>query len=143
MSEVKKYSLVKPTIDTPLHIDFAWWMQHDNNWRVYLHSCLCPEHQASFSNFEDNTLIDWIDPVTAEVTQVDGLQNILITHCAKQPDFLTNYTTLVDATFRLLLANGNLPMSSADLASHIGRSAETILRTLTGSVIYKGIRPCH
>jgi hypothetical protein len=143
MSEVKKYSLVKPTIDTSLHIDFDWWKQHDNNWRVYLYSCLCPEHQASFSNLEENTLVDWIDPVTAEVTQVDGLQNILITHCAKQPDFLTNYTTLVDATFRLLLANGNLPMSSADLAGHIGRSADTILRTLTGTVIYKGIRPCH
>jgi hypothetical protein len=143
MSEVKKFSLVKPTVDTPLHIDFEWWKQHDNNWRVYLHSCLCAEHQASFSNLESNTMIDWIDPVTAEVTQVDGLQNILITHCAKQPDFLTNYTTLVDATFRLLLANGNLPMSSADLAGHIGRSADTILRTLTGPVIYKGIRPCH
>jgi hypothetical protein len=143
MSEGKKYSLVKPTIDTPLHIDFEWWKQYDNNWRVYLHSCLCPDHQASFSNLEQNTLIDWIDSVTAEVTQIDGLQNILITHCAKQPDFLTNYTTLVDATFRLLLANGNLPMSSVDLADHIGRSPETILRTLTGSVIYKGIRPCH
>ena len=143
MSEVKKFSFVKPTVDTPLHIDFEWWKQHDNNWRVYLHSCLCAEHQASFSNLESNTMIDWIDPVTAEVTQVDGLQNILITHCAKQPDFLTNYTTLVDATFRLLLAKGNLPMSSADLAGHIGRSADTILRTLTGPVIYKGIRPCH
>jgi hypothetical protein len=143
MNEVKRFSLVKPTIDTPLHIDFEWWKQHDNNWRVFLHSCLCAEHQASFSNLEENTLIDWIDPVTAEVTQVDGLQNILITHCAKQPDFLTNYTTLVDATFRLLLANGNSPMSSTELAGHIGRSAETIMRTLTGSIIYKGIRPCH
>ncbi|MDR3575093.1 MAG: hypothetical protein P4L50_14630 [Anaerolineaceae bacterium] len=143
MNEVKKYSMVKPTIDTPLHIDFEWWKQHDNNWRVFLHSCLCPEHQARFFNLETDTLVDWIDPLTAEVTQVDGLQNILITHCAKQPDFLTNYTTLVDAAFRLLLANGNLPMSSADLAGHIGRSAETILRTLTGAVIYKGIRPCQ
>jgi len=143
MNEVKKYSLVKPTIDTPLHIDFEWWKQHDNNWRVFLYSYLCPEHQAKYTNIEDNTMIDWIDPVTAEVTQVDGLQNVLITHCAKQPDFLTNYTTLVDATFRLLLANGNSPMSSVVLANHIGRSPETIMRTLTGPVIYKGIRPCH
>lgn len=143
MSELKKYSLVKPNLSTPFHIDFDWWMQYDNNWRVHLQSCLCSEHQAAFSDNNDTTWIDWIDPVTAEVHSIDGLQHVLITHCAKQTDFLTNYTTLVDSTFRSFLANGNNPLTSLELSEKIGKPAITILRTLSGPTVYKGIRPCH
>jgi len=141
MIEVKHFSLVKPTVQTPFYIDFDWWKKHDNNWRVFLLSCLCPEHQQAFSDLEGNISIDWVDPQTAEVQSVDGLQHILITHCAKQPDFLTEHTTLVDAVFRVLLANGNIPMTPIDLAIHTGKPAEMILRTLAGGQVYKGLRP--
>ena len=89
---------------------------------------------------EDQT-IDWVDPMTAEVKPVDGVQNALMTHCVKQPDFLTNQTALVEAVFRLFLTNGNNPMTSADLGARLNRPAETILRTLAGARVYKGIRP--
>jgi hypothetical protein len=141
MIEGKKFSLVKPTTETPFHIDFNWWKQNDNNWRVYLHACLCPEHQAAFSEYEETKFIDWVDPETAEVQSVDGLQHILITHCAKQPDFVTINTSMVDAIFRLFLANGNLPLTPNELSKKTGRPAETILRTITGPVVYKGLRP--
>ncbi len=141
MIESKHFSLVKPTVKTPFYIDFAWWKNHDNNWRVFLLSCLCPEHQQAFANVDENISIDWVDPDTAEVQTVDGLQHVLITHCAKQPDFLNEHTTLVDAVFRVLLANGNMPMTPVDLAAHTGKPAEMILRTLTGGQIYKGLRP--
>ncbi len=141
MMEVRKFSLVRPTINTPFHIDFDWWMQNDNNWRVYLHDCLCSEHQAKFSGYEESETIDWVDPETAEVQQVDGLQHILITHCAKQPDFLTANTSLVDGAFRVFLAGGNKPLTPQELAEKLGRPPETILRTLSGPVVYKGIRP--
>ena len=85
--------------------------------------------------------IDWVDPVTAEVKPVDGIQNALMTHCVKQPDFLTSQTALVEAVFRLFLTNGNNPMSSRDLGERLNRPAETILRTLAGARVYKGIRP--
>jgi len=143
MTDLKRFSLIKPTSNTPFHIDFDWWKQNDNDWHVHLLGCLCQEHQASFSDLAKNRSIDWIDPQTAEVHVVDGLQHILMTHCAKQNDFLTNYTTLVDAVFRVLLANGNSPLTPADLAAHTGKPADTILRTLAGSKVYKGIRPCH
>ena len=38
-------SLLKPGIQTPFHIDFAWWEQNDRDWHVYLRSLLCAEHQ--------------------------------------------------------------------------------------------------
>jgi hypothetical protein len=141
MIETKRFSLVKPSIDTPFHVDFEWWSQHDSNWRVYLHDCLCPEHQAAFSNLEETDWVDWVDPVTAEVNSVDGLQHILITHCARQSEFVTLNTSLVDAVFRLFLADGNVPLTPRELSPKTGKAAETILKTLTGPVVYKGIRP--
>jgi hypothetical protein len=143
MIDPKRFSLVKPTPDTPFHIDFAWWKQHDNNYRVYLHDCLCQEHRELYINLDDESWIDSINPETAEIKRVDGLQHVLITHCARQPGFLTLNTTLVDAVFRTFLANGNKPMSPNDLGVQINRPGETILRTLAGPQIYKGLRPCH
>ena len=139
--DTKRFSLVKPTVQTPFHIDFTWWKQYDNNWRVYLMSCLCPEHQLSLENTDQNIYIDWIDPETAEIQQVDGLQNILINHCAKLDGFVTTQTSLVDSVFRILLANGNSPLTPEELAQRLNRPATTILLTLTGLQVYKGIRP--
>ena len=83
MTELKRFSLVKPSLHTRFHIDFDWWGQNDRNWRVDLFGFLCPEHQETFADIRDDKLIDWVDPESAEVQQVDGLQHILITHCAK------------------------------------------------------------
>ena len=141
MAEVKRFSLVKPTVDTPFHIDFAWWKKNERDWHVYLRSLLCAEHQEAFANTEEGETIDWIDPVTAEVKPVEGVQNALMTHCVKQPDFLTSQTALVEAVFRLFLTNGNSPMSSGELGARLNRPPETILRTLASARVYKGIRP--
>jgi len=141
MSEGKRSSLIKPTVTTPFHVDFDWWQKNERDWHVYLRSLLCVEHQESFANTEESHIIDWVDPVTAEVKPVEGVQHTLMSHCAKQPDFLTEQTAMVEAVFRLFLTNGNIPMSSDELGSRLNRPATTILRTLTGARIYKGIKP--
>ena len=141
MAEVKRFSLVKPTVDTPFHIDFAWWKKNERDWHVYLRSLLCAEHQEVYANVEQGETIDWVDPVTAEVKPVEAVQNALMTHCVKQPEFLTSQTALVEAVFRLFLTNGNAPMSSRELGERLRRPPETILRTLAGARVYKGIRP--
>lgn len=137
---VKRISLIKPTLDTPFYIDFDWWKEHDQNWRVYLYNYLCADHQAAFADSSNAVQIDWIDPDTAEVRTVDGLQQVLMTHCARQPEFLTSSTALVDSVFRALLAHGNRPLNPRELGDEIHRPPETILRTLAG-MNYKGIRP--
>lgn len=143
MNDGKRFSLIKPTVNTPFQIDFAWWRKHDNNWRVFLRSILCEEHQAAFADVNADEEIDWVDPETAEVQKVDGLQQVLILHCAKEQDFITDHMTLVDSVFRILLANGNRPMTPVELAERTGKSAQTILRTLASPRVYKGIRPCQ
>ena len=143
MTELKRFSLIKPTFQTPFCIDFEWWMVNDTNWKIHLIDCMCEEHKKSFAEIETPQLIDWVDPETAEVQSIDALQHILISHCARQPDFINSYTTLVDAAFRALLANGNNPITVEELAKITGRSDKTLLLTLSGRTVYKGIRPCQ
>lgn len=141
--QASSHSVLKPDLNTPFQIDFEWWKKYDNNWKVHLLSCLCEEHKRIFAGQDSETNIDWIDPETAEIEVVDGLQHILISHCSKQPGFITSQTMLVDAIFRLLISNGNKPTTPNQLAEQTGKSAETILRTFTGVKVYKGIRPCQ
>lgn len=143
MTVAPRFSVIKPDLRTFFHIDFKWWKQYDNNWRVHLQSCLCQEHQEDFKNAANIEEIDWIDPNTAEIFPVDGLQHTLMTHCAKQEGFISSNTTLVDAVFRVFLANGNTPTTPVELSAQIGRPADIILRTLAGDKVYKGIRPCQ
>jgi hypothetical protein len=141
MVEGKRPSLVKPSVNTPFHVDFEWWQKSERDWHVYLRTLLCTEHQEAYANVEQGQMIDWVDPVTAEVKPVDGVQNTLMMHCVKQPGFLTAQTALVEAVFRLFLTNGNVPMSAKELGVKLNRPAETILRMLVGARVYKGIRP--
>jgi len=134
-------SLLKPSVDTPFHIDFEWWKKNERDWHVFLRSLLCPEHLESFAEMGEGELIDWIDPQTAEVKPVDGVQHALMTHCALRPEFSDAHTAMVEAVFRIFLVNGNAPMSAKDLGKKLGRPSDTILRTLAGPRVYRGLRP--
>lgn len=142
MVKVKKLSLIKPGLDTPFHIDFDWWRKNDREWRVYLRSLLTEEELARFSTIIDGEeLVDWVDPETAEVHQVDGLQHVVITHTAQKEGFLSEHTAIVEAIFRLMLKNGNSPMTPNEIAEELRRDPKQILRTLSGVRVYRGIRP--
>ena len=133
---------IKPDLETKFHIDFDWWEREGRDLRVYLQSHLCPECKVIYTNHRGSEEVDWIDLETAEVTRVDALWQSLRTHCSQRPDFITENTPLTDAVFRAFLANGNAPLSAIELHEILGRrTAETILRTLGGRKIYKGIRP--
>ncbi|MDP1548449.1 MAG: hypothetical protein Q8L87_20750, partial [Anaerolineales bacterium] len=134
-------SLLKPSVKTPFHIDFDWWKQSERDWHVFLRSLLCAEHQETFADVEADGIIDWIDPQTAEVKPVDGIQHVLMSHCALLPDFLTERTAVVEAIFRIFLTNGNIPLSAEELGKRLGRPADMILRTIAGPRVYRGLRP--
>lgn len=134
-------SLLKPTVKTPFHIDFEWWKQNERDWHVFLRSLLCPDHQLTFAEMEEGGMIDWVDPMTAEVKPVDGVQHALMSHCALLPEFSDERTAVVEAIFRNFLVNGNVPLSAEDLARKLGRPADTILRTIAGPRVYRGLRP--
>lgn len=141
MAEARKFSLVKPTIYTPYHIDFDWWGQNERNWRVHLLEYLSEEYRSSLSKAEPVENFDVIDAETAEVRQVDAIQHLLITHYAKNERFLTESSSLVESIFRLFLANGNAPLAAVEIAEKLHRSPEMILKVLSGARVYRGLRP--
>ena len=141
MTNSPLFSLLKPSLDTPFHIDFDWWKTHEHDWHIHLEKCLCDKHKAYFSDMDKKEKIDWIHPETAEVQQVEALQHVLIEHCARQPEFITPQTTLVEAVFRIFLANGNAALTPKELEEQTGKDATTILRTIGGHKVYMGIRP--
>jgi hypothetical protein len=141
MAEINKSSLLKPSLQTPFHIDFEWWKANDTNWHVDLQGLLCPEHQSLSSSLENGQMIDWVNSETAQVHQMDGLHSLIMYHCAGQPDFITGHTVIVDAIFRLFLKNGNTPMTSEEIGTELNRPGLVILKTISGLRVYKGLRP--
>ncbi|HEX2906275.1 MAG TPA: hypothetical protein VHO69_05400 [Phototrophicaceae bacterium] len=137
----KPSSLVKPTLDTKFHIEYSWWERNkQEDLRQYLLSHLLPEQRERLSLSEAGTMVDYIDPETGEVKQLDEL-GLAIQQAARDPNFINPHTSLVDSIFRVFLANGNIPLSPREMADRTGRPAALILKTLSGGQIYKGIRP--
>lgn len=133
-------SLLKPTLETPFRIDFDWWRENDREWRVYLRGLLGSEQEARLAEISGEELVDWVDPKTAEVRRVNVLQYLLMGHYASS-GAAEEGGSLVESIFRAFLANGNQPLSSEQLGEQLGRPAQTILRTLSGARVYRGIRP--
>ena len=133
-------SRVRPGLETPFHIDYDWWKREGQDLRAYLISQLMPEQRKAFENGQNEGETDWIDPETAEVRRIDTLQQAL-RKAAQDTQWITNQTTLVDAVFRVFLANGNTPLSPAELGKQLNKQPMTILRTLAGQTVYKGLRP--
>ncbi len=134
-------TLVRTTIDTKFHIDFDWWERsRDEDLRTYMLSHLIPEQRERIGTSHEDRQIDYIDPETGEVFRLDELR-LAIQLAAQDPNFINPHTSTVDSIFRVFLKYNNLPMSPRELASHTGRSAEVILKTISGGRIYKGIRP--
>jgi hypothetical protein len=132
---------IKPTLDTPFCISHDWWEREGRDFRMELRSHLCQEHREVYADYLNTEAIDWVDPKTGEVVRVDGLQHIIRKHCSRQPGYIGDQISLVDAVFRVFLTNGNVPLTPRELANVINRPAETILRTLSGGKTYQGLRP--
>ncbi len=144
MSEVetpRAKFIVRPTLDTKFRIDYEWWERAERDLEIYLHSHLCSEHREAYADVKAVALVDNVDPETAEVNKVPGIQNTLISHCAQQPDYITRQTSLVNAVFRIFLANGNSPLTARELGERLGRQPNMVLRTFSSPRVYKGVRP--
>lgn len=129
---------IKPTVDTKFHIDYSWWDREGRDLREYIVSLLPEERRNIFTDHEEGQSYDWIDPDTAEVRQIDPLEQML-REASEEFDFKT--MPMVDAVFRVFSMNSNTPLSPNELSELVGRPANTILRTFSGARVYQGIRP--
>ncbi|MGC9468215.1 MAG: hypothetical protein ACP5HS_06470 [Anaerolineae bacterium] len=132
---------IKPTVDTPFHVDYSWWEKQGLDLNVKLMAHLCPEHQEAYAGQPIPDKIDWIDWDTGEVRKVDGLQYVITTHCSKQPGYIVQAPTLVESVFRAFLSNANEPLTPRALAPMVGHRPEQVLRVLAGRQVRLGLRP--
>ncbi len=134
--------LIKPSIKTKFRIDYEWWKTSRDDLHVYLLTHLTREQQTQLERQDLNELFDYIDPQTGEVFQLDTL-GFAIRESAQRDDFISEHIGLIDSVFRALLVNDNQPLNPLELAEITGRDAATILKTIGGVRIYRGIRPHH
>lgn len=138
---LSKSSLIKPGLTTKFRVDFEWWKSQDRNWRNWLVAFMCSKHQELFIQSTDAQEMDLVNPETGEVTRGDGLIETLVEHCAMQEGFISPNAPLVDSVFKVFIVNRNQPLNAIELAERIGKPADTILRTIGTTKVYKGIRP--
>lgn len=132
--------LIKPSVNTKFRIDYDWWRSSRDDLQVYLLSHLTREQQTELEEQDLHELVDYVDPQTGEVFQLDNL-GLAIKASAQRQDFIGAQVSLIDGVFRALLVNGNQPLNPRELAEITGRDAATILKTIGGARIYRGIRP--
>lgn len=136
----KPSALVKPTLNTKFYIDYKWWDRATEDLRTYLLSHLRPEQKERLVQSDEDRVVDYIDPETGEVFRYGEL-DLAIQQAARDPEFINPHTSMVDSIFRVFLRTNNTPMTPRELADEISRPPETILKTIGGRQIYKGIRP--
>lgn len=137
----KPSALIKPTLDTKYHIDYDWWERTPGeDLRIYLFSHLQAEQRDRISQVQEERTVDFVDPDTGEVFQLDEL-GLALRMAAESPKFITLELPVVDSIFRVFLRNNNMPLSSRELGAETKRDPITILKLLSGNRIYKGIRP--
>lgn len=137
----KPRALAKPTLDTKYHIDYDWWDRTPGeDLRVYLLSHLQAEQRERLSQSQEPRTVDYVDPDTGEVFQLDEL-GMELRVAAESPNFIATDLSVVDSIFRVFVRNNNTPLSSRELGEQTGRDAVTILKLLSGNRVYKGIRP--
>ena len=142
MSNPPKLSrLIKPTTDTPFHIDYAWWTKDGRDLRAYLLSQIPADLHDAYAGLSENAWVDSVDPETGEVKQEDNLLVRIRSIATQQADFISSHTSIVDAVFRTFLVNDNEPLTVLELSRRLNRDPQQMLRTLAGSQVYKGIRP--
>ena len=118
--------LMLPSLETRFHIDYEWWDRADRDLDIYLRSHLCSEHQQQFAELDAGVEVDFM--------MYPGCYHGF-------DDYVTPQTSLVNAVFRVFSANGNQPLTAVELGERLNRPPKTILRTLSGPRVYKGIRP--
>ena len=136
----KPTTLIKPTLDTLYHIDYEWWERSGKDLAQALIAQLPQSLRDNLSLRPGETMLDYVDPVTAEVTQVNEL-TLAVRTAAEDSQFVTPQTSITDAIFRIFVANGNQPLSVNELGERLARPPQTILKMLSGREIYYGLRP--
>ncbi|MCS6848340.1 MAG: hypothetical protein RMN52_11585 [Anaerolineae bacterium] len=133
--------LLRPTENTPFHIDYSWFEKNGQDVNVLIYKCLTPEQQERLAGVPVDEALDFVDEDTGEVKRVTRAMQMLRTERADDPTFISPRLPLAESVFRVFLLNDNQPLTPVELAARIGRKPSEILAQLGGRAVYNGIRP--
>lgn len=136
---IKAVQLRRVTPDTKFNIDYSWWDEGHLDLKTYLLTRLSiPGDIGSEINVDQ---VDLVDSKTGEVRQVEAFQYLVQSYFSRQGEDFAAQGSIVDAVFSILLANGNEPMTAAEIAERVHRPADLVIKTFGGTQVYHGIRP--
>lgn len=136
---IKAVHLRRVTPDTKFYIDYSWWDEGHLDLKTYLLTRLSIPGDVGAEISADH--VDLVDSRTGEVRQVDAFQYLIQSYFSRQGSEFVSQGSIVDAVFSVLLANGNEPMTAAEIAERVQRPIDLIMKTFGGSQVYQGIRP--
>jgi hypothetical protein len=138
-----KLKLLRPTIETPFHVDWGWFESNHLSAESVIRRQLCEQHQREFEGHDVEEL-DYVDSESGEVFRMDNLREATLSHCQWERDYLTHDMPLMQAILRIFLANNNQPLTPVEIVGRLERhDPEAILRLLTASGVNYGIVPAR
>ncbi len=133
--------LLRPTENTPFHIDYSWFEKNGQDVNVLIYKCLTPEQQERLAGLPADEALDFVDEATGEVRRVTRALQMIRAERAGDATFISARLPLAESVFRVFLLNDNEPLTPIELAARIGRKPSEILAQLGGRAVYNGIRP--
>ncbi len=119
-------------INTKFHIDLDYWKSQGRDFREQLWDEFCDDCKRLYS-LEEPREVDRVDPMTGQVARVDGLWECIMDQCGREPGYIGPKMPMTRAILRIMLANGNKPISAVELHKRIGRgNPQMILKELLG-----------
>ena len=116
---------LEPAEEARYFIDQQWYDDHGLSFSSVAQARLCASCSAKIGTFTEERF-PTIDPKTKRVTfeyrKVPFATNplpIIRDCCSRSRDYITPETPLLEALFRVFLANGNQPMTSSTLREHL------------------------
>lgn len=107
--------------ETRYHIDTDWYKQHGKSFETMAQSRMCPSCTRKLGT-EVEERVPVADKksgkVIFELKKVPFGSNPFVIFrdcCAKRKDFITSSTPVLEAIFRLFLANANQPLTVEDI----------------------------
>ena len=90
-------------------IDLDWLAANKRSFSILIRDCLCPSCSREFGAAGDKTSPDVL---------IAAVQKC----CSGVPDFISKKTPVAEAVFRILLRNGNQPLTLAELGRRLSES---------------------
>lgn len=139
---VKLTRIARPTAETRFHVDWSWFERNHLNIEKVIRDQLTPKVAQRFPADAPIQTLDYVNPQTGEILQIDALREAIMSECQWEPHYLTGDMPLVQAVLRVFLANNNQPLTAIEIAQRLERiDADPILRVLTTGGVQMGIVP--